>query len=262
MDPYLELHWRDVHHSLIQYTRDSLQPRLPQDLRARVEERVFLETDAEPLRQPRHFYPDVEVATTYPKPIYEPMVMREGGTTVAEPIVFENEELEITEGYIEIREVRGGKVVTVIEFLSPTNKRPGPGRDEYLRKQGEVLRSDASLVEVDLVRAGQRAFALAEDRIPTKYRREYLTCISPGWFRGRRELYILSLRQRLPIVPIPLRKGDQRITLDLQALVDQAYVTGRYDTLDYASELEPPLAPEEQTWLADLLKNGHHAPPQ
>jgi len=45
MDPYLEAHWGDVHHSLIQYSRDFLQGTLPEDLLARVEERVYLEQD-------------------------------------------------------------------------------------------------------------------------------------------------------------------------------------------------------------------------
>jgi hypothetical protein len=44
MDPYLEAHWRDVHASLIIYARDALQGVLPGSLRARVEERVLLES--------------------------------------------------------------------------------------------------------------------------------------------------------------------------------------------------------------------------
>ena len=44
MDPYLEAHWRDVHVSLVIYARDALQESLPPELRARVEERVVLET--------------------------------------------------------------------------------------------------------------------------------------------------------------------------------------------------------------------------
>lgn len=44
MDPYLERHWRDVHASLAVYARDWLQERLPSGLRARIEERVFVES--------------------------------------------------------------------------------------------------------------------------------------------------------------------------------------------------------------------------
>jgi hypothetical protein len=42
MDPYLEAHWRDVHHRLVIYSCDALQDGLPVELRARVEERVDL----------------------------------------------------------------------------------------------------------------------------------------------------------------------------------------------------------------------------
>ena len=59
MDPHLERYRGDVHHSLIQYTRDALQPRLPDDLRARVEERVFIESEPERIRQ---VVPDVYVS--------------------------------------------------------------------------------------------------------------------------------------------------------------------------------------------------------
>ncbi len=33
MDPYLEQHWGDVHHRLVQYASDQLQEHLPADLR-------------------------------------------------------------------------------------------------------------------------------------------------------------------------------------------------------------------------------------
>jgi hypothetical protein len=51
MDPYLEQHWGDVHQSLIIYAGDHLQKLLPKDLRARVEERVFVES-AQDTRRP------------------------------------------------------------------------------------------------------------------------------------------------------------------------------------------------------------------
>ena len=58
MNPYLERHWGDIHHSLIQYARDQLSEQLPDALRARVEERVFLEDDSGWIR---NIYPDVRI---------------------------------------------------------------------------------------------------------------------------------------------------------------------------------------------------------
>ena len=53
----------------------------------------------------------------------------------------------------------GNRVVTIIEFLSPSNKSPGSDREQYLRKQREVCSSEANLVEIDLNRFGIHALA-------------------------------------------------------------------------------------------------------
>src|SRR4029077_2091398 len=58
MDPYLEPHWGDVHQAFITYVRDSLQPQLPAHLRARMQERVYIELP-EGLR--REYFPVVRV---------------------------------------------------------------------------------------------------------------------------------------------------------------------------------------------------------
>jgi hypothetical protein len=59
MDPYLEPRWGDVHQRLITYAADQLGLQLPDDLRARVEERVYVETEAD---QVRRIVPDLHVA--------------------------------------------------------------------------------------------------------------------------------------------------------------------------------------------------------
>lgn len=251
MDPYLETRWEGVHQTLTIYARDAIQPRLPDDLWALAEERVYVESDSERMR---HIVPDVHVSRVYPPPKPPPAMLKEGGVAVAEPVVFELHAIEITEGYIKILDRAGGKVVTVIEFLSPANKSGGTGQIKYLEKQTEVLRSDASLVEIDLVRAGQRVLALPPGEIPAQHRADYLACISPGWKRNRRELYPMPLRQRLPVLPVPLRPQESPVNLDLQALVDQAYTTGRYDRLDYGAALDTPLSAEDAAWAEALLK--------
>ena len=59
--------------------------------------------------------------------------------------------------FVEIRDPsRGHKLITLIEILSPSNKRAGPDREAYESKQREVLESDASLIELDLLRGGRR----------------------------------------------------------------------------------------------------------
>ena len=82
MDPYLEVHWRDVHQSLVIYARDQLQALLPGDLRARVEERVFVESVN---GTKRSVYPDVRVIE---RPGRSPEKRPEAsGVAVAEPLI-------------------------------------------------------------------------------------------------------------------------------------------------------------------------------
>ena len=66
----------------------------------------------------------------------------------------------------------------------------------------------------------------------------------------------MPLRQRLPVLPIPLRQKESRINLDLQALLDHAYAAGRYDRIDYHRDPEMPLSSEHSSWAADLLKTA------
>src|SRR5271168_1693185 len=92
MDPYLEAHWRDVHASLIIYARDALQGVLPSSLRARVEERVLLETPQGLGDHP--LYPDVRVVE-YTSERNLPTGQK-GGTAVAEPLLVEAEQEPVT----------------------------------------------------------------------------------------------------------------------------------------------------------------------
>ena len=83
---------------------------------------------------------------------------------LAESRTFLIEPMENTEGYLTIRERDGGRVVTMIEFLSPANKMGAKGTRTYLKKQRQVLRSNTNLVEIDFVRADRRIFAIHQER--------------------------------------------------------------------------------------------------
>ena len=251
MDPYLEARWSDVHQTLITYSRDALQASLPPDLRARIEERVYVETEAEQIRR---IVPDLHVAQYHPARAGESPPAEAGGVTMAEPMVFLLEDEEITEGYLEIREAGGGKVITVIEFLSPGNKAGGEGQKMYLQKQQELLHSDTNLVEIDLLRSGQRVLAFPEHRIPAQHRRDPLVCVRCAWSERARELYVLPLRERLRAIPIPLRQSDRPVPLPLQALIDRCYHNGRYDDINYAEPPWPALEAEEAAWSQEVLK--------
>ena len=251
LDPYLENRWGDAHHSLIQYARDAIQGPLPDDLIARIDERVYVEREDYRLR---HIVPDVRLSEEGP-------AGDAGSIAVAPEIEVETLEtesfavdpVEITEGYIEIREADGGRVITVIELLSPANKLPGPGRTAYEQKQLEILQSQTNLVEIDLIRDGRRVLALPPSFVPNAWRNDGLVCVRKSWRRDRAFLTRLPLRKRLPAVPIPLRETDAPVMLDLQAIHDQGYTNGRYDRTNYSVPPAPPLSEEDAKWADELL---------
>src|SRR5437016_2538465 len=126
MDPYLEAHWRDIHARLVIYASDALQGILPRSLRARVEERVLLET---PLGFGDHpLFPDVRVIEYASKRGLE--APSEAGVATAEPLLVDAQPEAATETFLEILDLESGRrVVTIVEFLSPSNKSPGPNRE-------------------------------------------------------------------------------------------------------------------------------------
>ncbi len=251
MDPYLEQYWRDVHHSLITYARDQVQPRLPGQLRARVEERVFLESET---GERRIVYPDFHVIE-YPKP--RPQApLAEGGVAVAEPSLLLHFKREpVTQGYIEIIDSgSGNRVVTVVEFVSPSNKTPGEGQRLYEKKKEEVRAAGANMVEIDLTR-GETMVTVSPDQIPEDRRAPYMVCVQRGYKPDYAEVYLMPLQQRLPAIPVPLRQTDKDVPLDLQALIEQCYENGRYDDLNYRVEPVPPLTPADTAWADELLRS-------
>jgi hypothetical protein len=225
MNPYLEKHWQDVHQRLVLYGCDQLQGQLPPELRARVEERVFVDAEAP---RPRPIHPDIRVVER-PDAGNRNGPAGGAGVATAEPVVLVIEDEPITESFIEIVEAGSGRrVVTVIEVLSLANKTPGEGHRLYRRKQRELRKGRVSLVEIDLVRAGTRCLAVADDRIPLSHRTPYQACVRRGWLTIQCEVYRMPLRERLPALKIPLRETDADVVLDLQALIDLAYRNGRW----------------------------------
>ena len=252
MDPYLERHWREVHHALITYARDQLSPKLPRGLRPRIEERVFIEPDDGDFRE---IYPDVHMVE-HPEPHAGLEQHAEAiAVAVAEPILVHVKREPAPQGYIEIVDAESGnRVVTVIEFLSPTNKLSGEGQLLYLRKQKEVIAAAASLVEIDLTRTGKRLLAGPTAVLRASQRATYMACVTRGWKTDVAELYPLRLTEPLPAIRIPLRESDADTTLNLQALIDQCYENGRYDHIDYRQPPVPPLDPDGAAWAEKWLR--------
>ncbi|MBI3946850.1 MAG: DUF4058 family protein [Armatimonadetes bacterium] len=259
MDPYLESPalWRDLHHRIITYAADVLTPAVRPQYKVRIEERVYV---SEP---DRTIYPDFVVVERW---LPAASGRREAGAVATieaadAPTVVRIPVDLIHEGYLEIRDAQSDRVVTVIEVLSPTNKAPGTGRALYLEKQRQVLRSDANLVDVDLLRGGEHTVAAPVQALFQVQPFHYLVSVSRGPERQEYEAYPATVRERLPRIRVPLKPGAADVPLDLTALVARAYENAAYaDTLDYAQDPDPPFEGEDAEWVRATARRAA-APP-
>lgn len=145
------------------------------------------------------------------------------------------------------------KVVTVMELLSPGNKAPGEGGlDLYLEKRAELLSCGCNLVELDLLRGGQRLPMAGQ--WPAG---DYFAFIGRVGRRRRCQVIGWPLRGPLPAIPIPLLAPDPELSLDLQSVFRAAYEPAFYDRrLPYDRPLQPPLAPDHERWVREALTAG------
>jgi len=69
------------------------------------------------------------------------------------------------------------------------------------------------------------------------------------------EVYRVALREPLPTIRIPLRSEDPDVPLQLQTLIDAAYVNGRYgDDIDYLEDPDPELPGPDAEWADRVLR--------
>jgi hypothetical protein len=161
-------------------------------------------------------------------------------------------EIPVDHWYLEVRLAGTGRLVTVIEVLSPWNKSPGRGRRDYLKKRRHTFQTRTSLVEIDLLRGG-RPMPL-EPRQPVES--DYRILISRGASRPRARLYAFGVRQPIPAIPIPLLPEDPEPSLELNAVVHALYDRARFDLrLDYTSPPVPPLGEEDAAWARAIVTN-------
>jgi Protein of unknown function (DUF4058) len=167
--------------------------------------------------------------------------------SVAQTVVLPQFEA-VRERYLEIRDAQTHAVVTALEMLSPSNKAPGEGREAYEEKRRQVLSTHTNPVEIDLLRGGKPV----EMQPPPQG--DYRILVRAGWERPQARLYACSVRQPLPEVPVPLRRGEPEARLPLGTLLADIYARAHYDLrLDYRQPPEPPLSPPDAAWADALL---------
>lgn len=269
MDPYLEAPdiWPDFHDALAATLRSMLNILLPTPYYARLQKRPELGVIMGSGTSHR-IVPDVSVLH-YPPQKQSGNLLRESGV-----VMLDQPRTEATAGvelriqtdpiqhhFVEILDAeRGHKLVTLIEIVSPSNKHPGPDRRAYETKQYEVLSSEANLIELDLLRSGQRLLpypelAAAVDSLAP----DYLVLLNRSRLRQDYwmdyTLYPIRLPEPLPCIPVPLAGADPDVLLDLQIAVNRVYREGPYRrAVDYTRPPHPPLSEADAAWVEERLR--------
>ncbi len=246
MDPYLEgREWRSFHTQFSVQIGRQLVPQVRPKYFVRTEKVYVLESTPEAADTAGRRVPDVSVLQTDLAAAPAP-----GSTATLDPplhlrVAFVEEVPQVT---VEIYDLDDRSLVTAIEVLSPTNK-DRFGRGDYLAKRQRFLQSDTHLLEIDLLRTGRRL--PMTDPIPAT---DYCVLLSRADRRPVADVWPVSVRQRLPAVPIPLLPGDPDVSLDLQAALTSVYDDWAYDLeLDYRLPAPVPLAAADAAWAAGLL---------
>lgn len=251
MEPYLEHPelWPALHHLLISEIARFLSPQLRPKYLVYLEVRMYETVDddlsvigipdisvIQPQTAIQTTTSNVAIAASPKQPI-----------TVTLPMPY-----TVREGYLEIRERETKELITVIEVLSPTNKRTGKGRQMYEEKPEKILSTRTHLIEIDLLRRGRKMPVIGNE-IDSHY--SVLVC--RGNRRPKADLYAFNVQNIMPAFPLPLRSGDTEPIINLQELFNQIYDIASYDLkIDYRNwEVIPALSEADTIWADDLLRD-------
>lgn len=194
------------------------------------------------------YYPDVAVMENKvkePMPIYgnRPQI------TAANLSVPIQSTIEVKVPVIEIRESKNKKLITVIEILSPANKR-GLGFQQYQEKRKNLIAGKINLLEIDLIRGGKKVVSH-----PQVDNCDYLCALSRKE-ANKTDLWTINLPSTLPTLPIPLESNDPDVAIDLQAVLNEIYQEVYYgDAIDYSENVPPPqLSIEKTNWVNSIIE--------
>lgn len=249
MNPYLENGslWREVHNRMIVAIANDLGTKLRPKYYAAIETRTYLDDESEGVLVG---IPDAIVfaAAQSPPSSMAPVATVEVPTTQPQQVQLV-EPIEIKERFLEVRAVQTHEVVTVIELLSPKNKR-GDGRISYLKKRQAVLGSQSHLVEIDFLRAYQ-PLPIAG----VQWMGDYRILVSDVTQRPTAQLYSFNLPDPIPTFSLPLKPDDPALQVDLQPLLHEIYDQGNFDLrVDYTQSVPAsPLSETHQRWLHQIL---------
>jgi len=253
MDPYLEAPaiWRGFHHGLAEEIRKRLNTNLSEKYYADVEvhttfEEVYLGKikpiipDVAIVAQPAGMAGVSAASLAVTAPTAEKAPVRRAVKVT--PVTLRAVHIFITET---------DELITSIELLSSYNKR-GAGLAEYRRKRSTLLASNVHLVEIDLLRGGQRVGSEVQGEPLDDA--EYILLVHRGYEINPgvwSDIWPVTLDQPLPKLPIPLEPPDPDVLLDMNGVVRTIYENAAYERrIDYREPVPPPaLRPEMAQWV-------------
>lgn len=254
MDPFIEgYEWEDFHNRFINVISEFIVPGLRPDYAVRIEKRIYVE---HPMDDVRLIRPDLTI-------VRDPVVASSRRTfDVTSSAMLEPVErtlpgpVDVEETYLVIRHLESSEVVTVIELLSPANKRAkAEGRLAYLAKREEILQSRTNLVELDLLRGGERLPTL--EPLPAG---DFFAFVCRAKRRRKADVYAWSLNHCLPVIPVPLAENDREISVNLQDVFNTVYDRAGYDyAINYSQPVIPRLNESETEWARALVLTGRRS---
>jgi hypothetical protein len=144
-------------------------------------------------------------------------------------------------------------LVTLLDFVSPTNKTTEAGKQAYLEKRREGRGHSANLVEIDLVLQGQPMLDYSREGLPDW---DYAVTVTRATQPDRFEIYTAVLQKRLPRFSMPLASDERNTVVDMQTIFTRSYEQGGFAAkIDYRKDPEVHLNEEDLCWLAELLKH-------
>ncbi|MCI0682006.1 MAG: DUF4058 family protein [Gemmataceae bacterium] len=244
MNPYLENDsvWQDFHQSLCMVMRDALVPQIRPDFYAKVNEHLFIHDST---AEDRRLLGRADVGITRPPTVNggpASVAVLEAFCEIEAPTVIDVER----SGYIEIFSKYDDSLVTVIELLSPTNKKL-EDREQFIAKRREIMARGIHYVEIDLLRGNPR--------MPAKDMPDcdYCVLVARAERRPKLGLWPLKLHEPLPPIRIPLRPPHADAILELQQLLNEVYDAAGYEDHIYRFEPQPRLHPQDAEWARQFL---------
>jgi hypothetical protein len=252
-DPFLEAqgYWRQFHTTFLSEALYALAERMPGAYEVRIEERLSLVYEDDD-RPHRHVQPDALILrSSHPSRARS----THSATATLEPVLLTlpiHQVEEVIEKRLVIRQFPNRELVTVIELLSPSNKQ-APGDRLYDEKRQELFHQEVHLAELDLLIVGERLPMVEE--LPAGH---YYAFVSRAQHRPLSETFAWTIRDPLPLIPIPLKAPDADVILDLASIFATVYERshlGRW--IDYTAPLALPLSPEDRAWAEALARSAH-----